>query len=369
MAEADRACTSAAPRRTTWSSATTSSGSCRPCWATGYAGSRCATPTSSARSPTGSSRPARRGRGAPARRSRRARTRRPRRWPPRPGRRSASRVHPLRRGGHGRRWRHHRHGRLHRGHLAARRARRARADDAAGHGRRRGRGQDRHEHRRRQEPRRRLPRAGRGDLRPRDAGDAAAGRARGRARRGGQVRVHRRPGDPADRRGAPVRGARPLHVPSCARSWSARSGSRSTWWSPTCRETGGVDGHPGREVLNYGHTMAHAIERGTSYAVRHGEAVALGMVYVAELARLTGHLDEPTAKRHETRARGGGTADAVRRAALRRPARRHAGGQEDPRLPAALRRAGRPGAPVVLAGPDEADLRAAYDHLSGTGQS
>ncbi len=64
------------------------------------------------------------------------------------------------------------------------------------------------------------------------------------------------------------------------------------------RETGGPDGHPGREVLNYGHTLAHAVEKVTGYAVRHGEAVALGMVYVAELARLAGRLDDETAARH-----------------------------------------------------------------------
>jgi 3-dehydroquinate synthase len=64
------------------------------------------------------------------------------------------------------------------------------------------------------------------------------------------------------------------------------------------RETGGADGHPGREVLNYGHTLAHAIEKVTGYGVRHGEAVSLGMVYVAALARLAGRLDEPTAARH-----------------------------------------------------------------------
>jgi 3-dehydroquinate synthase len=64
------------------------------------------------------------------------------------------------------------------------------------------------------------------------------------------------------------------------------------------RETGGADGHPGREVLNYGHTLAHALERATDYRMRHGEAVALGMVYVAELARLAGRLDDRTAARH-----------------------------------------------------------------------
>ena len=51
-------------------------------------------------------------------------------------------------------------------------------DDAARHGRRGGRRQDRHQHRRGQEPRRRVPPAGRGAVRPRDAGDAAAARLR-----------------------------------------------------------------------------------------------------------------------------------------------------------------------------------------------
>jgi len=63
-------------------------------------------------------------------------------------------------------------------------------------------------------------------------------------------------------------------------------------------ERGGADGHPGREVLNYGHTLAHAIEKVTGYSVRHGEAVSLGMVYVAALARLAGRLDAETAARH-----------------------------------------------------------------------
>ena len=64
------------------------------------------------------------------------------------------------------------------------------------------------------------------------------------------------------------------------------------------KETGGQDGHPGREVLNYGHTMAHAIERAEDYAVRHGEAVALGCVYVAELARRAGTLAPEVVERH-----------------------------------------------------------------------
>ena len=53
-----------------------------------------------------------------------------------------------------------------------------------------------------------------------------------------------------------------------------------------------------REILNYGHTLGHAIERVEEYRFRHGDAVAIGMVYVAELARLAGRLDEPTGKLH-----------------------------------------------------------------------
>jgi 3-dehydroquinate synthase len=53
-----------------------------------------------------------------------------------------------------------------------------------------------------------------------------------------------------------------------------------------------------REMLNYGHTLGHAIERVEDYQIRHGEAVAIGMVYAAELARLAGKLDDGTAARH-----------------------------------------------------------------------
>lgn len=54
-----------------------------------------------------------------------------------------------------------------------------------------------------------------------------------------------------------------------------------------------------REILNYGHTLAHAIERRESYRWRHGAAVAVGMCFVAELARLAGRLDDDTADRHK----------------------------------------------------------------------
>jgi 3-dehydroquinate synthase len=66
------------------------------------------------------------------------------------------------------------------------------------------------------------------------------------------------------------------------------------------KETGGSAGHPGREALNYGHTLGHAIERAEHYRWRHGEAISIGMVFVAELARLDGRLDEETALRHRS---------------------------------------------------------------------
>jgi 3-dehydroquinate synthase len=55
-----------------------------------------------------------------------------------------------------------------------------------------------------------------------------------------------------------------------------------------------------REMLNYGHTLGHAIELVERYQIRHGEAVAIGMVYAAELARLAGRLDAPTLRRHRS---------------------------------------------------------------------
>jgi 3-dehydroquinate synthase len=59
-----------------------------------------------------------------------------------------------------------------------------------------------------------------------------------------------------------------------------------------------LDVHLGREVLNYGHTLGHAIELYERYRWRHGPAIAVGMVYVAELARLAGRLDDEVVELH-----------------------------------------------------------------------
>ena len=55
-----------------------------------------------------------------------------------------------------------------------------------------------------------------------------------------------------------------------------------------------------REILNYGHTLAHAIEKHERYAWKHGHAVAVGLVYAGELSRLSGRLDDATAARHRS---------------------------------------------------------------------
>ncbi len=53
-----------------------------------------------------------------------------------------------------------------------------------------------------------------------------------------------------------------------------------------------------REILNYGHTLAHAIEKREKFRWRHGAAVSVGLVFAAELARAAGRLDDATADRH-----------------------------------------------------------------------
>ena len=53
-----------------------------------------------------------------------------------------------------------------------------------------------------------------------------------------------------------------------------------------------------REVLNYGHTLGHAVELDSGFELRHGEAVAIGMVYVAELAAARGLITQEVVIQH-----------------------------------------------------------------------
>ncbi len=131
------------------------------------------------------------------------------------------------------------------------------------------------------------------------------------------------------------------------------------------REQGGADGHPGREVLNYGHTLAHAIERASDYTVRHGEAVAIGCVFVAELAARAGSLSLEVVARHRA---------ALSRVGL--PTSYDAASFDDLHAAMKVDKKARGSqlrfvvlddlaSPRILAGPGEADLRAAYAAIGG----
>ncbi|GAB3252127.1 3-dehydroquinate synthase [Kineococcus gypseus] len=119
-----------------------------------------------------------------------------------------------------------------------------------------------------------------------------------------------------------------------------------------------------REILNYGHTFAHAVELVERYQWRHGAAVSVGLVYVAELARVAGRLSDADAARHRAVLSSLGLPVTYR-------------GDRWPQLLEAMRRdkksrgallrfvvldgIGRPGR---LEGPDPALLQAAYAEIS-----
>ncbi len=128
------------------------------------------------------------------------------------------------------------------------------------------------------------------------------------------------------------------------------------------KETGGSGpgAHPGREALNYGHTLAHAIERAEDYEVRHGDAVAVGCVFVAELAHRTSGLSAEIVQRHRSIfarvglpvSYFGGDFDQL--LATMRVDKKARGNQLRFVVLADI------GAPTVLAGPSDDDLRAAF---------
>lgn len=53
-----------------------------------------------------------------------------------------------------------------------------------------------------------------------------------------------------------------------------------------------------REILNYGHTLGHAIEHAERYQWRHGAAISIGMVFAAELSRMVANLSDADVHRH-----------------------------------------------------------------------
>lgn len=53
-----------------------------------------------------------------------------------------------------------------------------------------------------------------------------------------------------------------------------------------------------REILNYGHTFGHAVELRENYRWRHGRAVAVGLMFIAELAQINGLISADLVERH-----------------------------------------------------------------------
>jgi 3-dehydroquinate synthase len=119
-----------------------------------------------------------------------------------------------------------------------------------------------------------------------------------------------------------------------------------------------------REILNYGHTLGHAIERVEEFRIRHGEAVAIGMVYAAELAHLAGRLDAATVHRHRRVLAGVGLPASY--LAGRWPALREAMAVDKKSRGAALRFVVLDGLarPAILTAPPEEMLAQAYAEVT-----
>ncbi len=66
-----------------------------------------------------------------------------------------------------------------------------------------------------------------------------------------------------------------------------------------------------RACLNYGHTLAHALETAGGYGLRHGEAVAVGLIFAARLAQRLGRVDGDRVRRHYEVVRAYGLPDSL----------------------------------------------------------
>ena len=164
--------------------------------------------------------------------------------------------------------------------LDPRRPRRPGADQPARHGRRRGRRQDRDQHRARARtwsaPSTRRP--------PCWPTPTSWPGCRRRSSARAWPRWSSAASSPTARSSTCSTPTRPAAATPRSSS-SARCGSRPTPWGRTSTTPGR------REFLNYGHTLGHAIERVEDFGWRHGEAVAVGLVFAAELAGQAGLLD------------------------------------------------------------------------------
>ncbi|HOB06061.1 MAG TPA: 3-dehydroquinate synthase [Propionibacteriaceae bacterium] len=128
--------------------------------------------------------------------------------------------------------------------------------------------------------------------------------------------------------------------------------------------TTAADAEVGREALNYGHTLGHAIEKQEHFTWRHGEAVSVGLVYAAELARRLGLLDDAAVDLHREQL-----------AAVGLPITYTGAPWEEIRATMSVDKKARGsklrfvlldglGKPVIVEGPDETVLREAYETVA-----
>lgn len=120
-----------------------------------------------------------------------------------------------------------------------------------------------------------------------------------------------------------------------------------------------------REILNYGHTLGHAIEHAERYRWRHGAAISVGMLFAAELSRLAGRLSDAAAQRHRDILELLGLPTTYRAGAFPQLL---ASMQRDKKTRGAMLRfivLDDIGKPTVLQAPDESLLFAAYQEVAG----
>jgi 3-dehydroquinate synthase len=119
-----------------------------------------------------------------------------------------------------------------------------------------------------------------------------------------------------------------------------------------------------REYLNYGHTLGHAIEKVEHYAIAHGHAVSIGMVFAAALGRHSGRLDDATADRHAELFRAVGLSTSYRHDSLpglieaMRVDKKSRGSVQRFVVLDGLAR------PGILSGPDQSLLASAYEEVA-----
>jgi 3-dehydroquinate synthase len=121
-----------------------------------------------------------------------------------------------------------------------------------------------------------------------------------------------------------------------------------------------------REVLNYGHTLGHAIELVERFQWRHGAAISVGMMFVAHLGLLLGHTPVSLLERQERIFKSLGLPTTYRAGrfkqlleAMRRDKKSRAGSIRFIALDDI-------GKPRVITAPTEEALMSAYGEISAT---